>query len=135
MQTSFRFLSILLVNVGLVVGFSGCTKTETIVDDRLLGSWSYYYHWEDANGINEETESIYYFFNDDYVDYSRNYEKYTTAGGWLNNDADFEYYWKVEGDQLYLKLYENEFGTWNSKTIEFVSSNEIRIDGKLFEKF
>lgn len=119
----------------LIFTFSGCNKTDTLPDSRFIGDWWYFYHWEDASGIEEITESIRYIFEDDVLYYSRRYSEYRTSSGWTNNDFDFTYDWKVEGNELYTKLQDNDFSDWSSRSIEYISSDSIVIEGVGFAPF
>lgn len=131
-----------IITLGLFASCEWELTPQESPDSRFTGDWIYFYYWEDEWGLEEKTDYIHWTFDETNVArYYRKWLKYSVSYGWqYSGDYIGDYYlfdfeWKIIGNELYCRLWQNPYSDWASRGVfEFLDSSTLVINGKIFEK-
>lgn len=102
---------------------------------QLQGTYTYSEYTTD--GVYEDNKYISYTFdNTGIAEYNTCIWSYT-VDGWFNvNKVPFTYNveWKIDGDILNVRYYDNSDGIWSDYGFEWVDDSSIKINGLTYTK-
>ncbi len=125
---------VLISLLALIVACDPEQIATPLEDSRFNGNFHHYEHWEDENGIEESTRSIFWRFNGTNKAHRRTRAKaYFLGDGWTF--LDYEYDYEIETkDNMYFrsKLWDNSYDTWSEWIqYEFLEDGSLRFHERL----
>ena len=137
-------ISIILLSCELDTITDNLTPTiipTQLEDSRFYGKFTYYFHWQNSDGIEEKTEYTTFTFNGTTkVIFYTKYSSYSYYSGWsYSGDYNRDYYiWnyecKILNDTISFRLFNNSYSEWSDPfNFEFEGNDLILYDKALYQ--